>query len=138
MEPVTLAPGLRTSPIGYGCMALSHVYGGDTTDEQARAALTAALEGGITFLDTADVYGAPREGRGGPAGTNEEMLAPFLGEHRSRVQLATKFGITGAITGEQRSVSGDPAYVRSACEASLRRLGVEVEGAVRLLREVQW
>ncbi|OYO23074.1 aldo/keto reductase [Enemella dayhoffiae] len=123
---IDLAPGLTTSPIGFGCMALSHIYGGDANDEQARATLTEALEAGITFLDTADVYGNPHPDTDGPAGTNEEMLAPFLAEHRDRLQLATKFGIAGAISGDQRAVNGDPAYVRSACEASLRRLGVEV------------
>ncbi|NNG18730.1 aldo/keto reductase [Naumannella sp. ID2617S] len=122
---ITITDGLTTSPIGFGCMALSHIYGGDTTDEQARATLTEALEAGITFLDTADVYGQSRPGTEGPSGTNEEMLAPFLAEHRDRVQLATKFGIAGAISGDNRAVNGDPAYVRSACEASLRRLGVE-------------
>lgn len=122
-----LAPGLATSPIGFGCMALSHIYGG-TSDDAARATLAEALEAGITFLDTADVYGAPRPGVTGPAGTNEEMLAPFLAAHRDRVQLATKFGITGAIGSDAapgKRTSGDPAYVREACESSLRRLGVE-------------
>lgn len=125
---VTLAPDLQASPIGFGCMALSHVYGG-TSDDAARATLTAALEAGITFLDTADVYGEPRPGTSGPAGTNEEMLAPFLARHRDEVQLATKFGITGAIgrvDSDAKRTSGDPSYVRAACDASLRRLGVDV------------
>ena len=123
-----LAPGLTTSPIGFGCMALSHVYGG-TTDDAARQTLEESLEAGITFFDTADVYGQPRPGASGPAGTNEEMLAPFITRHRDRLQVATKFGITGAIgvvdSSEPRT-SGRPEYVRSACDASLRRLGVEV------------
>ena len=121
---VTLAPGLNTSPIGFGCMALSHVYGG-TTNDQARHTLEDALDAGITFLDTADVYGEPRPD---PAGTNEEMLAPFVARHRDQLQIATKFGITGALTVEKRSeppTSGRPEYVRSACDASLRRLGIE-------------
>lgn len=124
----TLAPGLQTSPIGFGCMALTHIYGG-TSDDAARATLAEALDAGITFLDTADVYGEPRPGVSGPAGTNEEMLAPFLARHRERVQVATKFGITGAIgavESDGKRTSGDPDYVRSACDASLRRLGVEV------------
>lgn len=125
----TLAPGLTTSAIGFGCMALSHIYGGDTTDAAARETLTQALEAGVTFLDTADVYGKPRPGETGPAGTNEEMLAPFLAQHRDEVQLATKFGITGLLTttsgmGSKRT-NGHPDYVRHACEASLRRLGVD-------------
>lgn len=99
---VTLAPGLNTSPIGFGCMALSHVYGG-TTNDQARHTLEDALDAGITFLDTADVYGEPRPDATGPAGTNEEMLAPFVARHRDQLQIATKFGITGALTVEKRS-----------------------------------
>ena len=124
---VTLAPGLNTSPIGFGCMALSHVYGG-TTNDQARHTLEDALDAGITFLDTADVYGEPRPDATGPAGTNEEMLAPFVARHRDQLQIATKFGITGALTVEKRSeppTSGRPEYVRAACDASLRRLGIE-------------
>lgn len=117
-----------TSPIGFGCMALSHIYGG-TTDDQARHTLDEAIDAGITFIDTADVYGQPIEGRTGPAGTNEEMLAPLLARRRDDVQLATKFGITGitlgANHGSQKSTDGRPEYVQTACEASLRRLGVE-------------
>ena len=120
----TLAPGLNTSPIGFGCMALSHVYGG-TTNDQARHTLEDALDAGITFLDTADVYGEPKPDATGPAGTNEEMLAPFVARHRDQLQIATKFGITGALTVEKRSeppTSGRPEYVRAACDASLRRI----------------
>ena len=93
MTTTTHLGDLTVSPIGFGCMALSHVYGG-TTDDAARATLGAAVDAGITFLDTSDVYGKPREGATGPAGTNEEMLAPFLAKRRDDVQLATKFGIT--------------------------------------------
>lgn len=122
-----LAPGLCTSPIGFGCMALTHIYGG-TTDEHARTTLRQALDAGVTFLDTADVYGKPRPETSGPAGTNEEMLAPFLARHRNQVQVATKFGITGAIGpthGGGKRTNGHPTYVQDACEASLRRLNVE-------------
>lgn len=119
---------LTTSPIGFGCMALSHIYGG-TTDDQARRTLNESIDAGITLLDTADVYGAPRSGNTGPAGTNEEMLAPLLARRRSDVQLATKFGITGITLGEahrgQKSTDGRPEYVLQACDASLRRLGVD-------------
>ncbi|GAB3622038.1 aldo/keto reductase [Mariniluteicoccus endophyticus] len=124
----TLAPGLTTSAIGFGCMALSHVYGCGTSDDEARRTLADSLAAGITFLDTADIYGEPRPGETGPAGTNEEMLAPFLAQHRDEVQLATKFGIAtsfGREPADGRATNGDPAYVQSACEASLRRLGVE-------------
>lgn len=139
---------LDVSPIGFGCMALSHIYGGGLTDAQARETLETAIDAGITLLDTADVYGAPRPDHpGGPAGTNEEMLAPLLARRRSDVQLATKFGIAGlpvapaaedgpdAESGDSAAtsprvrsngVNGKPEYVRSACEASLGRLGVDV------------
>ena len=116
---------LTVSPIGFGCMALSHVYGG-TTDDAARATLGAAVDAGITFLDTSDVYGKPHEGATGPAGTNEEMLAPFLAKRRVEVQLATKFGITAPREGtSDKRTDGRPEYARSACDASLARLGVD-------------
>ncbi|OYO07513.1 aldo/keto reductase [Enemella evansiae] len=118
---------LEVSAIGFGAMAVSNIYG-DISDEQARATVNACIDAGITFLDTADVYGSPRDGAEGPAGTNEEMLAPLLAERRDEVQLATKFGITAIRTGEAgkaKRTDGRPEYVRSACEASLRRLGVE-------------
>ena len=118
---------LEVSPIGFGCMALSHVYGG-TTDDDARTTLGKVVDAGITLLDTADVYGEPREGTTGPAGTNEEMLAPFLAKRRDEVQLATKFGITGLRTltdGSTKRTDGRPEYAHSACDASLRRLGVD-------------
>lgn len=116
---ITCLNDLEVSPIGFGCMALSHVYGG-TADDDARATLGKVVDAGITLLDTADVYGEPREGTTGPAGTNEEMLAPFLAKRRDDVQLATKFGITGPRT----LTDGRPEYAHSACDASLRRLGV--------------
>ncbi|WP_029089378.1 aldo/keto reductase [Brevibacterium album] len=135
MSTKTALGDLQVSPIGYGCMALSHVYGGGLTEAEARAALHEAIDAGITFLDTADVYGEPRPGSTGPAGTNEEMLAPLLAERRGDVQLATKFGIAGdtvARSGDDGAprvaasgVNGRPEYVRTANEASLRRLGVE-------------
>lgn len=122
---VELGHGLRVGRIGFGGMALSHVYG-PTDPEQALATLHAAVDAGVTLLDTADVYGEPRPGAEGPAGTNEELIARLLRERRDEVQLATKFGITGQIgTPEAPAVRGDRAYVRAACEASLRRLGVE-------------
>ncbi len=123
---IDLGHGLRVSQIGFGGMALSHVYG-YTDPSEALRTLHTALDHGITFLDTADVYGEPRPGTDGPAGTNEELIALLLKERRDEVQLATKFGITGRIaTPDAPATRGDRAYVRSACEASLRRLGVEV------------
>lgn len=120
------------SPIGFGGMALSHVYGGGLSDDDARNTLAEAIDAGITFFDTADVYGEPRPGTEGPAGTNEEMLAPLLARRRADVQLASKFGITGVpLSADEGAkpgttgVDGRPEYVRSAAEASLRRLGVD-------------
>lgn len=129
-EPVgttTLGDGLTVSSLGFGGMALTHVYGG-TDDDAALRTLEEVVDAGITFLDTADVYGRPREGATGPAGTNEELIARLLRRRRDDVQLATKFGITGAIghdVDDAKRVRGDAAYVRAACEASLRRLGVD-------------
>lgn len=126
---IDLGDGLSVSRIGFGGMALSPVYGG-IDDAAAEAALAQTIDAGITFIDTADVYGAPREGATGPAGTNEELVGRVLRGRREQVQLATKFGITGALgtaaAGEAKRVRGDRNYVRSACEASLRRLGTDV------------
>ncbi|MDG3014476.1 aldo/keto reductase [Speluncibacter jeojiensis] len=124
---IELGQGLKVSRIGFGGMALSHVYG-PTDPAEALATLHHALDVGVTFIDTADVYGEPRPGTVGPAGTNEELIAEVLRTRRDEVQLATKFGITGKI-GDQPGdtpTRGDRDYVRAACEASLRRLGTDV------------
>lgn len=123
---VNLGDGLTVSKIGFGGMAVSHVYG-DTDPGQALRTLNLALDEGVTFIDTADVYGQPREGIDGPAGTNEELISQLLVHRRTEVQLATKFGITGRIgVAGAAATRGDRSYVRSACEASLRRLGTDV------------
>jgi aryl-alcohol dehydrogenase-like predicted oxidoreductase len=124
---VELAPGLPVSRLGFGCMAVSHVYG-ETDPDEALRTLHHAVDEGITFLDTADVYGRPRDGVEGPAGTNEELVARLLADRRDEVQIATKFGITGLRTGPDGGAvtRGDRAYVHQACDASLHRLGVEV------------
>lgn len=124
MKTVELAKGLDVSAVGFGGMALSHVYGGIGHDE-ALATLHHAVDEGVTFLDTADVYGEPRPGATGPAGTNEELIAELLATRRDEVTVATKFGITGAV-GKASPTRGDAAYVRQSCEASLRRLGTDV------------
>lgn len=123
-----VADPLVTSRLGFGGMALTRVYGA-TDPAQARATLHAAIDLGVTFLDTADVYGEPRPGSTGPAGTNEELFGEVLATRGAEVQLATKFGITGAIgraVDDVRRVRGDRDYVHAACDASLRRLGVDV------------
>lgn len=124
---VDLGHGLAVSRIGFGGMALSHVYG-PTDPSEALTTLHHALDIGVTFIDTADVYGRPRPDALGPAGTNEELISQVLRTRRDEVQLATKFGITGRI-GDlpgDTPTRGDRDYVRSACEASLRRLGTDV------------
>lgn len=121
---IQLAPGLTVSKMGFGGMALTGVYG-QTDPDEALATLHATVDAGVQFIDTADVYGTPRPGTDGPAGTNEELIAQLLGVRRDEVQIATKFGITGKV-GERNSTRGDRAYVKQACEASLRRLGTDV------------
>lgn len=102
--------GPEVSAIGLGCMTMSPVYGQTLDEAEALATLGRALDLGVTFWDTADVYGM---------GHNEQLIGGFLKGRRDAVFLATKFGITRA------GVNGDPAYVAQACDASLQRLGVE-------------
>ncbi|MGW9415692.1 aldo/keto reductase [Arthrobacter cupressi] len=112
---VQLGDGLTVSPLGFGGMALTGVYG-DIDPAQPLKTLHHAVDAGITFIDTADVYGQ---------GSNEELIAQLLKERRSEVQLATKFGILGNVRTGYTEVRGDAAYVKQAAEASLRRLGTD-------------
>ncbi|MGW4850100.1 aldo/keto reductase [Streptomyces sp. NPDC004288] len=108
--------GPETGVQGFGSMGISEFYGG-TDEAAARDTLEAALEAGVTLIDTADVYGS---------GANEEFLAPFLAAHRDEVTLATKFAIERrADDPAHRGVRNDPAYIRKAVEGSLRRLGID-------------
>ncbi|MGW2204843.1 aldo/keto reductase [Streptomyces sp. NPDC001774] len=101
---------------GFGAMGISEFYG-DTDEAAARDTLDAALEVGVTLIDTADIYGS---------GANEEFLAPFLARHRDEVTLATKFAVERrADDPHHRGIRNDRAYIRQAVEASLRRLGIE-------------
>src|SRR5680860_721859 len=106
---------LTVSSLGLGCMGMSEFYG--TPDEQGGIeTIHRALDLGITFLDTADMYGPF---------TNEQLVGKAIKERRDEVQVATKFGNKRGPNGERLGIDGSPAYVRQACDDSLQRLGVD-------------
>jgi len=116
MEKRTLGgEGLEVSALGLGCMGMSEFYG--SADEgEAMKTIQRALELGVTFLDTADMYGPF---------TNERLVGKAISHRYGEVVLATKFGNVRGPAGERLGVRGDPDYVRECCEASLQRLGTE-------------
>lgn len=109
--------GIEVSQLGFGCMGLAEFYGDALSNTAAEKILDAAVERGVNFFDTADIYGS---------GRNEEQLAGFLKRRRNDVVLATKFAIQRDADGGWLGLSNDPEYIKKACDASLKRLGVDV------------
>ncbi|MFM8589899.1 MAG: aldo/keto reductase, partial [Limnohabitans sp.] len=108
------------SPIGLGCMNLSHAYGPPVAPEQGERLLLAALDAGVTHFDTAALYGF---------GANETLVGRVLSPHRQKFTLASKCGMQGVDPGDGqkvRVIDGRPATVRQTCEDALRRLQTEV------------
>ena len=113
-ETVLLGDGLEVSAIGFGAMALTPVYG-EVDDAESLATLHRSVDLGVTFIDTANVYGG---------GANESLIAGLLADRRDEVTLATKFGIVGSPAG--LGARGDAAYVRQSIDESLSRLNTDV------------
>ncbi|WP_260399989.1 aldo/keto reductase [Burkholderia ubonensis] len=108
--------GLEVSAMGLGCMGMSDFYG-PADDLVSLQVLNHAVDIGLNFLDTADMYGV--------MGANERLLAQLLRQRRNEVTIATKFGFVRSPEGAYLGINGRPEYVRQACDASLRRLGVD-------------
>lgn len=115
MKTRKLGSELEVSAIGLGCMGMSEFYGG-RDEAEAIATLHRALDLGITFLDTADMYGPH---------TNEQLIGHALKGRRDQAIIATKFGVVRTAAGGFSGINGSPDYVRQSCDASLQRLGID-------------
>jgi aryl-alcohol dehydrogenase-like predicted oxidoreductase len=117
MKKRTLGQNLEVSAIGFGCMGLNFGYASSLTKDAGIKLIGAAVERGVTFFDTAEVYGPF---------TNEEMVGEALRPVRDRVVIATKFGFAiDPKTRENRGLDSEPEHIRQVCDASLKRLGIE-------------
>src|SRR3954468_13722161 len=118
MKKRTLGQKLEVSAIGFGCMGLNFSYGTALSKEESVALIRAAVDRGVTFFDTAEVYGPF---------TNEEIVGEALRPVRDRVVIATKFGFHIDLeTKKQAGLDSRPEHIREVCDASLQRLGVDV------------
>jgi len=115
MQQRSLSPTLSVSALGLGCMGMSEFYG-PRDDVESMAVLNRAADLGVTFFDTADMYGSHH---------NEVLIGRFLAARKPEAVIATKFGIVRKPGEYARTLDNSPAYAKSACEASLRRLGVD-------------
>lgn len=115
MQTRVLGGDLTVSAVGLGCMGMSEFYGASNEDE-AIAVIKKAIDSGVTFFDTADMYGPF---------TNEKLVGKAIKDYRNDIVLATKFGNMRSADGEFLGVNGSPEYVRKSCEESLERLGVD-------------
>lgn len=106
---------LQVSQLGLGCMGMSEFYG-SFNDEKSLKVLEFAVDNGINFFDTADIYGL---------GKNETLIGKFLKSNRDKVIIATKFGVVRGEDGSFLGVNGKPEYIKQACEMSLQRLGID-------------